>query len=152
MKRITCYFGVLTLLLLLGGCKNRGNDIGVEVIHNPVTADGLSEAQKQKMPIITFETTTHDFGKVIQGERVSFTFKFKNTGKSDLIISSTNSSCGCTTSAPPQAPIRPGESGEIKVSFDSKLKHDRVENTVLVASNSYPATTVLRVVADVVQP
>jgi len=143
---------LFSLFLIFAGCKNRDNTIGVENIHNPATADGISDEAKAKMPIITFEKTTHDFGLIVQGERVSYTFKFTNTGKSDLVISSTNSTCGCTTSAPPQAPIRPGETGEIKITFDSRLKHGIINNQVLVAANTYPATTLLRITADVREP
>jgi hypothetical protein len=143
---------IFSLLLLFATCQNKNNAIGVENIHNPATAEGISDEVKAKMPIITFEKTSHDFGRVIQGERVSYTFKFTNTGKSNLIISSTNSTCGCTTSAPPQAPVRPGETGEIKVAFDSKLKRGVINNQVLVAANTYPATTLLRITADVKEP
>jgi hypothetical protein len=143
---------ILSLLLLFAACKNKNSTVGVENIHNPATAGGISDEAKAKMPVITFEKITHDFGPVIQGERVSYTFKFTNTGKSNLVISSTNSTCGCTTSAPPQTPIKPGETGEIKVTFDSRLKHGVINNQVLVAANTYPATTLLRITADVKEP
>lgn len=142
----------LSLLLLFAACKNKNSAIGVENIHNPATAEGISDEAKAKMPVMTFEKTVHDFGAVIQGERLSYSFKFTNTGKSNLVISSTNSTCGCTTSAPPQAPIKPGETGEIKVTFDSRLKNGVINNQVLVAANTYPATTLLRITADVKKP
>ena len=104
------------------------------------------------MPVLTFEKTTHDFGRVIQGERLTYAFKFKNTGKSNLIISSTSASCGCTTSIPPKEPIRPGESGEIKVTFDSKRKSGNVKNSVVVAANTYPVNTVITITAEVIEP
>ena len=42
---------------------------------------------KENMPVISFEEDTHDFGKLTAGEKVTYAFKFKNTGKSVLIIS-----------------------------------------------------------------
>ena len=77
------------------------------VVHNPVTAEGGSVSVKDDNgPKIEFKETEYDFGTVMQGERLSHTFVFTNTGKSDLIISSAHASCGCTTSTPPKAPIR----------------------------------------------
>ena len=104
------------------------------------------------MPVLTFETLEYDFGRVIKGEKLSYAFKFTNTGKSNLIISSARSSCGCTTSTPPQAPIRPGESGEIGVTFDSKNQHGEVSKMVVVSANTYPVQTTLRLKANVVEP
>ena len=104
------------------------------------------------MPVLTFEKTTHDFGKVVQGERLSYTFKFKNTGKSNLIIYNSNASCGCTTSIPPKEPIRPGESGEIVVAFDSKNKSGKETHSVVVSANTYPVNTLIRITAEVIIP
>lgn len=104
------------------------------------------------MPKITFERLEYDFGRVIQGEKLTYAFKFTNTGKSNLIISSARSSCGCTTSNPPQAPIRPGESSAIEVSFDSKSQQGEVNKMVVVSANTYPVQTTLRLKATVVEP
>lgn len=147
MKKITL---ILLLAILLFGCGNKKNDgIGVGDIKNPATADGIDTDQAKKMPIITFEKVTHDFGFVTKGERLSYSFKFKNTGKSNLIISYVESSCGCTTSSPPKAPIKPGDSGEIKVTFDSKTKNGKTTSQVLITANTYPVKSLLTVTADV---
>ncbi len=47
-------------------------------------------------PELEFNSYEHDFGKVVEGEKVSYTFTFENKGKSDLVISSATTSCGCT--------------------------------------------------------
>ncbi len=140
-------------VLILWSCGNKKEDqYGVEIISNPVTAEGTDKKIADKMPVLTFETVTHHFGKVIQGERLSYSFKFKNTGKSNLIITYVQTSCGCTTSSPPKEPIAPGESGEIKVTFDSKTKNGEVSNQVMITANTYPANTALTVKANVIRP
>jgi hypothetical protein len=107
------------------------------------------QIKHDQLPVLTFEKVAHDFGFVTKGERLSYSFKFKNTGKSNLIISYVESSCGCTTSSPPKAPIKPGDSGEIKVTFDSKTKNGNTISQVLVTANTYPVKTLLTVTADV---
>lgn len=140
---------VLAICVTACGGKNKPA-ITVDDINNPATADG--KASNDNLPVITFERSNYDFGKVTKGERLTYAFKFTNTGKSNLIISSTRASCGCTTSIPPKEPIRPGESGEIKVTFDSKNKHGKVTNTVIVSANTQPVSTIIQITADVILP
>ena len=138
--------------LLLFSCGNKNTGLRIEDIRNPATADGVDEQQKANMPEILFDNLTYNFGKVIQGEQLHYTFHFTNVGKSSLIISDISASCGCTTSIPPKAPIKPGEKGEISVSFDSKTKSGEVVSYLVVACNTYPAQTILTITANVVNP
>jgi hypothetical protein len=137
---------------LLLGCGNKNSGLTASDVRNPATADGIDEKQKANMPEFQFENLTYDFGKVIQGERLSYTFHFKNVGKSSLVISDVSASCGCTSSIPPKAPIQPGEKGEITITFDSTHKSGEVMSALVVAANTYPAQTVLTVTANVVTP
>ncbi|MCL2168174.1 MAG: DUF1573 domain-containing protein [Lentimicrobiaceae bacterium] len=136
---------------LLFSCKNNNNSgLSITDIKNPATADGIQK--NANMPEIQFDNLSYNFGKVIQGEVLSYTFHFKNVGKSSLIIADVQASCGCTTSIPPKAPIRPNEKGEISISFDSKHKTGEVISYLLVTANTYPAQTVLTVNANVISP
>lgn len=153
MKKLAILLLAIAILTSCGNNKSNEGDVTVHDIHNPASADASRSAKISKdMPVMTFEKMTHDFGKVMQGEKLSYSFKFTNTGKSNLIIEETNSSCGCTTSTPPKAPIRPGESAEIKVSFNSANKEGPVTNSVVISANTYPVNTLLKVTANVVKP
>jgi hypothetical protein len=37
-------------------------------------------------PSVKFETVTHDFGKVNEGDKLEFSFQFENSGTDDLVI------------------------------------------------------------------
>lgn len=124
--------------------------IPADVVENPNTASGKGDSSK--LPSITFEEMEHDFGKLLQGESVSYTFKFKNTGKSDLLIAEVSTSCGCTVPSYPKTPIKPGEPGEIRVTFTSKGQRGFQSKNILVVSNTQPNTVVLRIKAQVVNP
>ncbi len=149
------YWVIFLFSIGLISCNNQNKEkviYSVEDIENFVSADENKKKDVENLPIISFEKSVHDFGKVMQGERLSYTFTFKNTGKSNLIIESTQASCGCTTTIPPKAPIRPGETGEIKVTFDSKTKEGKVSNAVAVMANTHPIYTVIKVEAEVIKP
>ncbi|MCL1850710.1 MAG: DUF1573 domain-containing protein [Bacteroidetes bacterium] len=144
---------IIVLCFLLFSCGNKNsNEFSVSDIKNPATADGIDKQKQANMPEIQFDNLSYNFGKVIQGEILSYIFHFKNTGKSNLIISGISASCGCTTSIPPKAPIKPGEKGEITITFDSKFKDNEVTSYLLVVANTYPAQTVLTVQATVIIP
>jgi len=143
---------LLFLFILLVSCGNKNTGISVSDVRNPVTAEGIDEKKKATMPEIQFETINYDFGKVIRGERLSYTFTFKNVGKSNLIISGVDASCGCTTSIPPAAPIKPGEKGTISITFDSAMKEGNVTSYLVVTANTYPAQSILAIYANVINP
>jgi hypothetical protein len=153
MKRVWYFaIGICMLCLMTAGCDNKSN---TSVVNIPATADTKSGKPSQADPDgpkIKFDHTLYDFGVVMQGEKLTHTFTFTNTGKSPLVISSTSASCGCTTSTPPRAPIKPGEKGKINVTFDSKTKMGEVTNKVRVASNAYPSPAVLTIKATVRKP
>ncbi|MBL0308670.1 MAG: DUF1573 domain-containing protein [Bacteroidetes bacterium] len=99
---------------------------------------------------IKFDRLTHDFGRIADGSKVKTKFKFTNTGKVALIISGAQGSCGCTVPQWPRDPIKPGETGEIDVEFDSSGKSGETSKTVTVGANTDPASTVLTIKATVI--
>ncbi len=101
-------------------------------------------------PEMTFETEMIDYGTIEYNGNPDREFKFKNTGKEPLIISSAVGSCGCTTPSWPKEPIKPGEAAVIKVHYDTK-RTGAFEKTVTVSSNAKTPSKVLRI-KGVVKP
>ncbi len=87
-------------------------------------------------PAVTAENPVYDFGEVAQGDKVVYTFRFKNTGDELLEISSVSSSCGCTAALLSSKRILPGEMGEIKATFDSSRFRGQVTKTITMKNNS----------------
>ncbi|MBS9522859.1 DUF1573 domain-containing protein [Litoribacter ruber] len=85
---------------------------------------------------ISFAEKSKDFGDITQGDKVEHTFKFENTGSAPLVISNVAATCGCTVPAWPKEPIAPGESAEIKVSFNSAGKMGKQNSVVRIYSNA----------------
>ncbi|CAI8376345.1 MAG: Uncharacterised protein [Flavobacterium sp. SCGC AAA160-P02] len=79
----------------------------------------FSQAQEEK-PALKFETETIDYGKIPLGSDGKRVFIFTNVGMAPLIITRVQASCGCTVPKKPDAPIMPGENGQIEVSYDTK--------------------------------
>ncbi len=95
----------------------------------------LTESERAKAPVIEFESTTFNFGTITEGESVSYTYKFKNTGKSNLIIRKIKASCGCTATQLDNNTIAPGETGSITVTFNSRGKKGQQNKSISVTTN-----------------
>lgn len=126
------------------------NKLSPDIVDNPATANG--KADSSNVPEFYFAETTHHFGEITAGEKVSYTFKFKNTGGSQLVITQVKGSCGCTVPEYSKNPVQPGDEGEIKVTFDSNGKSGMESKSITVLANTLPATKVLTISADVIQP
>ena len=105
-----------------------------------------------KYPEMTFDTNEHDFGLIKQGDKVVYSFKFKNTGEADLKITSARGTCGCTVPDYPKEPVKPGESGKIKVSFNSAGKHGQTSKSVIITCNTKDGKEELKIKANIEVP
>jgi len=86
-------------------------------------------------PRINFIQDSYNFGRVLQGKTVEYTFTFENRGTDDLLIKEVTTSCGCSAALVSANVIKPGETGQIKVSYDSQGRAGKVSRTISVVSN-----------------
>lgn len=156
MKHLTL-FSLLFSIAVLISCNSKETattqggqeQVSPDIINNPASASG-SDAEK-RLPVFKFYETTHYFGTIHSGERMSHDFKFKNTGNAALIISQASGSCGCTVPEYPKDPIKPGEEGVIKVKYNSEGHGGMISKTITILANTIPNTKVLTVSAEVVK-
>lgn len=93
-----------------------------------VTGDGVPgaphpaaaplEALPQGKGLLTFEETTHDFGKVYDTTPRKWSAKFKNTGTERLSITQVRPGCGCTAAQLSKNDYEPGEEGTIELTWN----------------------------------
>lgn len=136
----------ILIMMLMVSCGDGGGRIDTGLVNNPASA---TTGSNSKEPKIEFKTLEHDFGKMIQGEQVSYTYKFKNTGNAPLIISAVERTCGCTDIKFPKEPIKPGEEGNISLTYDSKGHKGFQNKRVIVKANTNPSETILKFKARV---
>lgn len=146
MKKVPFAF-ILTGLITIVACNQKPNVAGTNLVQNAATADTTQSqpATNESMAVIEFEKTLHDFGTITQGEQAEYSFKFRNSGGTDLLITGAQASCGCTVPEYPKNPIKPGEQGFIKVKFNSDYRLDAFEKSVVVIANTQPTETSIRI-------
>jgi len=108
----------------------------IEEYFAPMTTEQLSQAPKLK-----FEEMTHDFGNMKKNTTASTEFVFTNTGKSPLNIRAMKPNCGCTISKLEKFDFAPGESGAVKVDFDSTGRRGTQQKSIVIFSNDPSAPT-----------
>ena len=86
-------------------------------------------------PRILVSEEEWDFGKVTQGEKPTHIFIVKNGGEGDLIIESLKESCACIEASISTTRIQPGESAELKVSYDTTDYLGKDEKHIHIYSN-----------------
>ncbi len=147
----TKFLIILAAFSLLTACKNGEGkkEVGTDSVNINATVDN---ANKGDLPEIKFEEEVHDFGKITQGEKISFAFRFKNIGSKNLIISGASGSCGCTIPNYPKEPIAAGGEGKIDVLFNSEGKSGLQEKTITLITNCEPSTRILKIKTEIVIP
>jgi len=154
MKNKKNVVAVVVLFLLTIACKKEETKNPVEY-NVPHISNTNFEIKPTPLPAngkyaeMTFENQKHDFGTITQGDKVTYDFKFTNTGGSDLVITNAKGSCGCTVPEYPKDPIAPGEEGVIKVSFDSKGKIGDTSKSVTLLCNVKEGAKILYIKSNI---
>lgn len=102
----------------------------------------LTAEQRANAPFIEFENPNFDFSAVKEGTVVEHTFKFTNKGKTDLHIRKVSSTCNCTVTAIDSKVIKPGQSGFVKASFNTRGYRDNQSKPITIITNDPKAALI----------
>lgn len=144
MKKI---FILAIAAISFAACRNANNS--TTEASNVSVGNTASAVAPADAAVITFERDIFDFEKIDEGASVEHEFKFKNTGKSPLIISNATATCGCTIPETPKEPVLPGKEGVIKVIFNSLGKVGMQDKVVTITSNANPTVSTVHLVGEV---
>mgnify|MGYP003536605047 FL=1 len=141
MKKLLLFLLIAATIL---SCDSRRKD--------KIADDTVTQTEKAMKETTTVQVidSSYNFGSVSDGEKVEYSYRFKNVGTKPLVVVETHASCGCTIPQKPEKPIMPGEIGFIKIIFDSKGRVGNAYKTITVASNAKPEFPQLILTGDVV--
>ncbi|MDV7188118.1 DUF1573 domain-containing protein [Lutibacter sp. TH_r2] len=140
MKKVL-FLAVIAIATI--GCKdNASSKIKTENIEVAKQRDAKIALGSAK---IEFDQTNYDFGTITEGEIIDGVFKLKNTGKADLVIVSARATCGCTVPEWPKEAIKPGESSELKFTFNSRGRSGKQTKSITLKTNTGKVTETLRI-------
>jgi len=132
LNRLAAPGGILAVLILVVfacGGQNGSQELGRSAL--------LKTGQDaQGKPVMVFDTLIHDFGTIIEGERVVCYFDYGNGGKEDLLITTVEATCGCTTPSWSREPLGRGEKETLEIIFDASGRSGEQRKLVTVKSNA----------------
>lgn len=166
MKRLNvvpAYF--LAGILLISGCNsdNAEKDERIDALEQkisqleqgqvtpPANVQNVAAVDPGSIGQFEFEEIEYDFGTINEGVVVEHEFEFTNIGQAPLVISNVQASCGCTSPDWTKTPIKPGDKGFVKVSFNSAARPGVQSPTVSIQANTSPSVTRLRMKGTVNQ-
>ena len=87
---------------------------------------------------IVFDKTTQDLGTFSEDDPVvKCTFTFTNEGNAPLVIHQAIASCGCAVPTYTRMPVKPGESGQMEVTYNGNGKlPGRFKKSITVRTNA----------------
>jgi len=112
---------------------------------------GIAQDQEKNGPKIKFDKEQHEFGDVKQGEKVSHSFTFKNTGNEPLVLNNVLATCGCTVTEWPKDPVQPGKSAEIEVKFNTAGRLGKQNKVITIISNAISPQTRIKIMANITE-
>ncbi|WP_158837241.1 DUF1573 domain-containing protein [Polaribacter sp. L3A8] len=143
MKKITILLAFVVTASFFTACKDGGN------VTSKINKENLDQAAsrdseiKKGTALISLDKKVYDFGTVNEGDIVETSFVITNSGKTDLVITNAQGSCGCTVPTWPKAPIKPGETGTVDVKFNTSGKPNRQQKTVTLTTNTASGREIL---------
>ena len=138
---ITMFFAAFTCAVIAQDTKSTAPQVTV-----------TSAVDTKNMPDFKFEVEEYNFGTIKQGESVTYEYVFTNVGKEPLIITNAVGSCGCTVPIWPKEPLKKGEKGTIKVTFNSAGKSGLIDKTVSITSNAKTPNKQLHIKGNIEVP
>lgn len=115
-------------------------------------SETVQPAENKNAGDFKFEMEEYNFGSIKQGDKVEYEFVFTNVGKEPLVITNAAGSCGCTVPEWPKEPIKKGEKGKIKVTFNSAGKQGMQDKTVTINYAGSSTPKVLHIKGNVEVP
>ena len=99
---------------------------------------------------ISADELTYNFGTIAEADGLaSHTFVVKNTGDAPLVITRITASCGCTQPEWTKAPIAPGKTGNVKVTYNPKGRPGPFYKTISIFSNGKKGSYTLAIKGNV---
>ncbi len=133
---MTKYIIFISITIMIMACQSKQN-------HNNQSQN--TSAQNHDSAYISIDSMIYDFGQLHPNDKASHFFKFKNTGKTPLVLTKVGASCGCTVVEYPKTPIAPNEQDSILVKYTGITDNGDFLKAISVHSNASNGTQCVQI-------
>ncbi len=99
---------------------------------------------------LSIDKAVHKFPKTYEGTKLEHVYVLTNTGEAPLEIKDYKVVCSCTKADLPDTAIAPGESFDLKVTFDTEGKYYFQDRTIYLLTNTKKEMHKLRFKVNVI--
>lgn len=110
------------------------------------TADQLKVSPKAAL-----DKSTHNFGKIEKGQKVSAKFTIKNTGKSPLTLASVQAACNCITHTLDKEAIATGKSAVLEITYSPTYDGINSDIVTIITNDLNKSKHSITISGDVVE-
>ena len=139
-------FYIFLGIMLACSCNSKSKKQNEQEVNTPTSVNDSNTIAKIEFPQKSF-----NFGDLQEGEIVTHTFRFKNTGTKSLVILNVEASCGCTTPKYDKKPIPPGGEGKIEVEFNSSGRYGKQYKVINIFANVPEKVIELKIIANIIE-
>lgn len=118
--------------------------IGIQLL----SAQDQPNVTTVKAGTVAWNEKTHDFGQIVLNKPATAVFIFKNTSDKPVVITTAKSSCGCTVAEYTKEPVKPGDEGQVKATYNS-AREGSFSKSVTVTFDGNPTPDVLTLKGEV---
>ncbi|MFQ5859086.1 MAG: DUF1573 domain-containing protein [Anaerolineae bacterium] len=105
----------------------------------------IGDNPRLALPGLAETNYVYDFGEVAPDEIVETSVTIENKGTKPLVIKSVRASCGCTAANTGDDTVEPGETTDLRVTYDPTYNNDagkQITRQVMIETNDPAAPTV----------
>ena len=88
-----------------------------------------------------FDKETHDYGTIAFNKPPSYQFSFTNVGDAPIILMDVPPSRRCSFADFSKTPVKPGDSGKIKVTYNAAVKGPFTKSFIVKSNTKTPIKT-----------
>lgn len=143
MKKFTVLFFLLFVFFL--SCNNITDDRKSNVSTEKQIIENNNEA------CLIIKNKKYNFGKISREKYpcLDLDFELKNTGKTPLVISKIDVSCGCLSVSYSKFPINPDKETKLTVHIDTKKQYGFFSKVIFINSNAKNNLEIIRITGEV---
>lgn len=160
LKSMTHFWKISTAILLMicaillykyyyKEIKNSNNSLSLSDIDkenfdykkkkDPIFSKDLNDYFFKNPTSVHFLENLYDFDTIPEGKSVFHNIKYVNTGKNPYFITDIKVTCGCTIPSYDKEPVKSGDTGVVKVQFNSDKKSGYNMNKLSIFGNTEPS-------------
>lgn len=117
--------------------------VGLLIIMSLLNYNINAQTNIKKMAELNLEKTVHNFDTIIQNVPATYFFKYKNTGKANLIVKNVSVGCKCTSAKWNITPLKRNKTDVVAITYNAASKGEFTKMVTIESNGKIPFLSVI---------